>query len=300
MEKLKLYITVGLPASGKTTWAKEMQTKDPTIVRVNKDDMRSMLHNSKWSKNNEKQVIITRNMIVGTSLSDGRSVIVDDTNLHPKHLESLSNIAKKNNAEVIVKDFTDIPLQTCIKRDSNRVNSVGKKNIMRMYNSFIKKESSPLKPVVYKKELPYCFIFDLDGTLAHINNRSPYDGKSCSSDKVNESIRALFQIIKDPNETLSALRWSSVNRKVIILSGRSDNSIEETKEWLNKHDLNYDELHMREEGDARKDSIVKKEMFDKYIKNKYNVVFIVDDRDQVVDLWRSMGITCLQCNYGDF
>lgn len=57
---------------------------------------------------------------------------------------------------------------------------------------------------------------------------------------------------------------------------------------------------MRKSGDMRKDSIVKREMFDEHIRGRYNVNFVLDDRNQVVELWRSMGLTCLQVADGDF
>ena len=46
---------------------------------------------------------------------------------------------------------------------------------------------------------------------------------------------------------------------------------------------------------------IKKEIVDEHIKGKYFVKFVLDDRDQVVDMWRKeMGYACLQVNYGDF
>ena len=57
---------------------------------------------------------------------------------------------------------------------------------------------------------------------------------------------------------------------------------------------------MRKNGYNKKDSIVKKEIFDEYIKDKYYVEFILDDRNQVVDMWREMGLTCLQVAEGNF
>jgi len=77
-------------------------------------------------------------------------------------------------------------------------------------------------------------------------------------------------------------------------------AISQTMDWLIENEVDFDELHMRNPGDQRKDSVVKREMFDEFIKDKYNVLFVVDDRDQVVEMWRSMGLTCLQVNYGDF
>ena len=92
-----------------------------------------MLDNSKWSKQNEKFVILTRDSMALSALDNGWNVIIDDTNLHPKHELHLKELAKFKNAEFEIKDFTDVPLDVCIERDLKRVNSVGKKLIGEMY-----------------------------------------------------------------------------------------------------------------------------------------------------------------------
>jgi hypothetical protein len=57
---------------------------------------------------------------------------------------------------------------------------------------------------------------------------------------------------------------------------------------------------MRKKGDFRKDSVVKKEIYEKYIKDNFNILFCLDDRNQVVNMWREIGIKCLQVQDGDF
>jgi hypothetical protein len=57
---------------------------------------------------------------------------------------------------------------------------------------------------------------------------------------------------------------------------------------------------MRDKGNNEKDSIVKRNMFEKYIRGKYFIEYVLDDRNQVVEMWRSMGLTCLQVADGDF
>lgn len=280
---MKLTITKGLPASGKTTWAKQQNAK-----RVNRDDLRKMIDDGKWSKENEKFIVKLEQDIVMAYLGGQYDVIVDDTNLSPKNEEMWRVYAEQFKAEFEVKDFTGVSLSECINRDKNRTNSVGEKVIMRMYNSFLRPKEKPLNPLVFDSELPYCVIFDLDGTLAKIGDRSPYDGKSCAVDLVNESVRELFW------------KMTVEGTKGIIFSGRNGDSRQETMEWLKLNEINFDELHMREIGDSRKDAIIKEEMFDKFIRDKYNVVMVVDDRKQVVDMWRSLGLTCLQVNEGDF
>lgn len=57
---------------------------------------------------------------------------------------------------------------------------------------------------------------------------------------------------------------------------------------------------MRKTGDYRKDCIVKEEIYRKDIEPIYDILFCVDDRKQVVDAWRELGLTCLQCAEGNF
>ena len=57
---------------------------------------------------------------------------------------------------------------------------------------------------------------------------------------------------------------------------------------------------MRKTGDNRKDCIVKRELFDAHIKDKYYIDFILDDRNQVVNMWRELGFTVMQVADGNF
>jgi len=276
----KVIITKGLPGSGKSTWAKKLIDKNPNqYKRINKDDLRAMLDNSKHSKDAEKFVLKIRNQIMLMALEEGKHVIIDDTNLHPKHERTIRELTK-GIAEVIIQDFTDVELEVCIKRDLNRLNSVGEKVIRQMYNDFLapKPEETVVDP-----HLPHAIICDLDGTLALLNGRSPYDASTCENDILNSVVASL---IKD--------------KLVLLVSGREDKYREQTINFLGKHQINYEKLMMRETGDFRKDSIIKKEMFDTQIRGFYNIDFVLDDRNQVVEMWRQLGLTCLQVAEGDF
>lgn len=137
-------LTKGLPASGKTTWAREQQKKNPNLVRVNKDDLRAMLNDGMWSRGNEKFVLKVRDFIVEESLKDGKSVIVDDTNLHSKHKNRMWEIASKYNAVVQVKSFMDVTPQECVRRDALRPNPVGKTVIYSMVEGFFTNDISEI------------------------------------------------------------------------------------------------------------------------------------------------------------
>jgi hypothetical protein len=84
------------------------------------------------------------------------------------------------------------------------------------------------------------------------------------------------------------------------VSGRTDDCQPQTEKWLQQYEVNYASLYMRKTGDMRKDSIMKDEIYRQHIEGKYNVKFVLDDRQQVVDMWRGLGLTVFQVDEGDF
>jgi len=92
--------------------------------------------------------------------------------------------------------------------------------------------------------------------------------------------------------------------RLIIFSGRDGKYKEETELWLEEHNIEYDELHMREEDDSRKDSIIKKELYEEHVKGKYRVLGIFDDRPQVRRMWIEEGLFVFSCyqdpNFANF
>lgn len=248
-----------------------------------------MLDHGQWSKENEKFILSTRDGLIHHSLLKGYSVIVDDTNFAPKHEETLKAIAAKHEAEFVIKDFTDVPLEECLVRNHYRTPSVESKVIHDMYDRYLKPK---IKPIEQDENLPLAVQFDLDGTLALYDN--PNNIKSLNYDR-----EFLYDRLNEPVfEALQA--YKEAGYKIIIASGRNGEFEEVTKQWLAKHYIEPDLFIMRMVGDKRKDYIVKKEMFKEHIAPKYNVRVVYDDRDQVVDLWRSMGLTCFQVAPGSF
>lgn len=281
----KIILLKGLPASGKSTWAKSQITPGGKVKRVNKDDLRAMIDNSNHSKPNESFILSVRDFIVEEAVKDGYTIIVDDTNLVPKHEERMRELAKKYNAEFTIKSFLDVPLEECIARDAKRENPVGETVIRDMYTTWCK------KPVVNKIEqnssLPHAIICDLDGTLALLNGRNPYDASMCMNDLVNENVVNIVKRLDLP---------------VVFVSGRDAKYRVPTLFWLDRvfPEIPSKTLFMRPEGDSRKDSIIKQEIFESQIKDKWFIEAVFDDRNQVVEMWRSIGLTCFQVALGDF
>jgi len=309
----KLSIFRGLPASGKSTEAKRrVKESNYSIVRVNRDDIRTMLHEGIFIAGvTEQDVIFTRDSIIRAALKAGKHVISDDTNLKANVVKELAEIAIKHNAEIEVVDF-NVDVETCIERDSQREGRacVGKDVIMDMYNRFVRGgfPKNPLnnlpkaiKMIPYTPDVtkPSAFIFDIDGTCSEGNGRSMYDYTQVHTDLPHEDVINLAKILYKAGYNL------------IFMSGREDSCYESTAKWLNDH-LNLPNdygngvvgqgipLYMRVTDDRRNDSIVKYELFDEHVRNNYNVLGVFDDRQKVVDMWRKINLRCYQVNYGDF
>lgn len=277
-------MTKGLPGSGKSYWAKErVITSNGTIKRCNKDDLRAMVDCGQWSRENESMIIQIRNMIVAQALRGKKSIIVDDTNFG-QHEKILREIADHYGAEFEIKDFTAVPLEVCLERDLKRENSVGKDVIMKMYDKYLKPEPLEYRHVEGKHPAIIC---DIDGTLAVMGDRSPYDWHRVGIDTVNHAVKSIIDNRAD-------------ECFLIMVSGRDEVCRKETQEWLRDNKIVCDYLFMRPEGNNEKDNIIKERIFRNDIDPKWNVLYVLDDRDKVVKMWRSLGLTCLQVAEGNF
>lgn len=286
-------ITTGLPASGKTTWAKAQLIKHPGMYkRINKDDLRDMLDGGKFSKSNEDFILSVRDSLIEQALLEGKHAIVDDTNLSSKHINRIKELVKafnkkhKDQVQVTVKEF-HVDLETCIDRDSKRAKPVGREVITTMYNQFLKKDKAT-EYMQQDESLPTAIIVDVDGTIAEKGTRSPFNWKAVGNDTPIEHVI----------EVVNAL---SEDYNIILLSGRDSVCRPETKQWLIDNQVQYDLLYMRPEGSREKDTVVKKKLFEDHIKDKYYVKFVMDDRNSVVDMWRNdLKLPCFQVAEGNF
>jgi len=283
---MKVKFLQGLPGSGKTTFAKKFVEKNADWVRVSRDDLRNM-RGKYWLPKQEKMISKFESACIIDALSEEKNVVVDATNFNPKHLTNLKNIIKTEYPGIEFETkFFDVSLEKCIKRDLERPNSVGEKVIRNFYKKYIEEDITIKQDV----SLPHAIICDLDGTLCMHNGRTPYEYDKCDTDLINNTIHQL--LVGRPDNTI-----------IIFMSGREDSCKQKTIDWLflqGGFKSDYYELFMRKTDDFRKDFIIKKELFDQHIKDKYYVEFALDDRNQVVEMWRKLGLTCLQVAEGDF
>lgn len=139
----KLIICRGLPASGKSTWAKQWVLEDPEHrVRINQDDIRLML-GKYWVPSREKLVQEIQFDAIIEALSREFDVVIDNTNLNNKVLDQFNRLIKTfEDYKIEYKDFFDTPLSVCIERDKNRDLQVTEKVIRSFYNNY--KDKYPL------------------------------------------------------------------------------------------------------------------------------------------------------------
>jgi predicted kinase len=320
----KIILTVGIPACGKSTWAKEEVRKDPEgTTRINRDDLRNMMSNYHFCDANEKLVTEASEAILRSALKKGRNVILDETNLTSRNFDKICDIVKELNISAMVMDKAFyVDLDEALLRNSKRegTGKIPEDVIHKMWKTSGGKQHKFYKPKVevfqpedkdtsitgpvYDADLPDAIICDLDGTWALFNSigksgkatikhpfahtRSPYDASKSDQDDINEPVREIVEAFYNKGV------------KVIFCSGREDCYRPQTEIHIKKYSKIDYKLFMRSTGDQRKDSIIKNELYDKFIKGKYNVKFVLDDRSQVVSLWRSLGLTCLQVADGNF
>jgi predicted kinase len=310
-----------------------------------------MIDAGEWSPTNEKFVVATRDSLLTTLLRKGYNVVIDDTNFDERSCwKAVSELLDRLDIDVTLREQCfPIDLEEAIARDSKREGNarVGAEVITRMWKKHLKGNptalNSPRTEVFYKKvqpelvqdpNLPKAVICDLDGTLALIGDRSPYDASRC--DEVDIPNKPVVEAIK---------AFHRMGYKIIFLSGRDEkdrrpterfiiracpevagrflhNEIDRLKEQfreapsddleaeakllceeLVKIPLGVPEsmLLMRKRGDMRKDTIVKKEIWDAHLAGRYNVLCAIDDRPSVCRMWRyELGLLVMQVHDREF
>lgn len=315
MTNVEIVLTRGLPASGKSTWAKEWVAENSDWrLRINRDDLRHQLFNKyhPLTRMQEDHVTLFEESMVEAAIKAKVSVVVDATHLKASYVKRWYDIGNRLGVPVNVQDF-DTDVEACVFRDRTRMvkgeRFVGEEVIRDMYRRFFNKGKLPkLSPnivvelsgraYVRNRELPKAVWVDLDGTLAERVHdlapqpvRGPFDEARVGEDAVIEHIADLVRLLhKD-------------GYKIVIMSGRSTLCQEESERWLIENDIPYDDIFMRDPvlHKNTKDSVVKEDLFWSKVAPKYDIEFALDDRQQVVDHTREiLNIPVLQVAPGNF
>jgi predicted kinase len=317
---MKAILTIGVSGSGKSTWVKNNLSPEE-FININRDNIRAMflqeikvikcLEDFSWDLWNFTEYEKYVSQIVDQSILLAKeydvNIVISDTNLNRKYRGDLIVKLQDLGFDVEYAVF-DVDYDTCVARDLLRKNPVGSRVIAKQWKQWLEfKATDSFNRVKYgeiTRHVPYkipedknakqAIIVDLDGTAAHMVDRKPFDWDKVSSDE------------PDPMMQFIVGNWQRMNdvdgRVVIFLSGRDGVCEEDTRKWIIEHFPNTDFeyrneqfpnnsfLYMRNAGDTRKDTVVKYEMFQEHIADRYNIVSVFDDRPSVVNMWNDLGL----------
>lgn len=296
----KLIILQGPPACGKSTWVKEylgsITAEDRAqVVVVSRDEIRKST-GTYWVPSREDYITELEDAAMHNAFHHGLTVINDATNLNPKTVAHLKDIAAQHDVEVVFVPLY-IPFKEAVARDKKRGEEGGLEVTEKVIKGFYQRyfperltdelynDHRVLEPVQQMKE--DAIICDLDGTVAlHTSGRNPFDYERCGEDT------PCWPMV----HTLRRLADGGTN--IIFVSGRKDvgGCREKTRGWLNLNVMGTRpfDLILREPGDNRHGDIFKKEVYETQIKGKYNIIHVFEDSTKCVKMYRELGLQCSQ------
>ncbi|PVB20838.1 AAA family ATPase [Mycobacteroides abscessus] len=297
----------GYCASGKSTRAREI-SKELGGVVVNRDLIRLQLLGTYWTGRSEDEyrVTLSEESQVKALMEAGIPTVIDATHLAPTNLRRWARMATRYGWDFTVEDVKT-PVDVCLERLRRR--NLESDRIIEASVLFNQAKRYPIDrwPVVEKREfnptpverdntipLPRAVICDIDGTVAEKSGRSPYDYTRVHEDAVHwDIVYLLDQLAADGYE-------------ILFVSGRDDTCSQGTLDWLTQTGLDY-RLFMRDTvadvdecGGKLPDYEVKYRLFNWHIRNKWRVDYVIDDRRQVIDMWRGIGLRVLDVAGNDF
>ncbi|MBB3752438.1 putative kinase [Mycolicibacterium sp. BK634] len=292
----------GISGSGKSTRAREIADSTDAVV-VNRDYLRKQLL-GEWftgEKVDEDRVTIAEDAQVRALLKSGVNVVVDATHLQTSFLKKWARLASRLGADFEVVDV-EADVEECKRRVYERwSNAMGTDSarfieanvIDQQAKRFAKRQpvaaDPPLtiKPAPEWDGRPLAVLYDLDGTAAIHQGRSPYDYTRVREDAPNNHLCHL----------LWAIKVAHPDAKFIACSGRDDTCRDDSTWWLDRYDFPLNQLLMRDteadkdsHGNKLRDVEVKYRLYNENIRDVYDVMAVFDDRLQVAELWHELGL----------
>lgn len=260
-------------------------------MRVNKDLLRDMLHFGVWSYKSEKLVNKTEQMLAQSLLEQGKNVVVDDCNF--LHIEKWKEFLKYHNVHIEVEEI-NTSVEDCVLRDAERGRQGGRTvgysviRGMAMYTGLVDGEY---------------IISDLDGTLADNAWRARQldisEGQTGKKDWhafhmgiPQDELRA------DVWERIQAMQAEFPDAKLILVSARNEQYRQITVDWLKEKNIDHYALFMREDADKRPDTMVKRDILNRYFKDKSRILGVFDDRPSVIRMWQEEGLNVIDVGDG--
>lgn len=309
----QVIIMIGPSGSGKTTKAIELQKKrNKTFQIVSRDFIRKLLNRNIYFNGLDFENVVNsiEENLVKNFIRNQISFIWDNCHLTKASIEDCVKLIRKLDSEYSIDlVIMDVTLAECKQRNSMRIEGKVPEDILENQFDKYKKNfnvywealniENKFEKYIPDSLAPESIIVDLDGTLSHPNGRGWFDYKDIIFDLADKEVARTLFLYKERGF------------KILIVTARENktfdgpifnciNTLELTELWLKENKIPYDKIFIREEFDIRKDHEVKIEIFNKYIRNNYNVQLVLEDRDSVVELWRDLGIKCYQVQNGNY
>lgn len=228
---------------------------------------------------------------IQAAVSAGLDVVVDDTNLHEAAFKRLIQRFPHCNFLHVVLSCT---IEEAKVRNSTRARQVPPETIDHQF-ACLQKLQPHLSSLIRKRK-PFFYnnpafekavVVDMDGTLALLNGRNPYDSDNVRADTVNKPVLE------------AVLAMKAQGHSIVICTGRKAEALQGTVEWLQKANVPFSKLYIRNPSDSRPDYVVKEEMWKDIVRSFY-IAAMFDDRDSVVRHARLAGFMVFQVNEGNF
>lgn len=291
----KLYLMVGPPGSGKSTYSRHLVSSGAIYVN---QDLQGKDHIN----------------LFNVAVANDMDIVVDRMGFSKGQRNRYLDPAKARGYEteiIVIHQPYKVCYERCVARkdhatikDSSTA-SAALNTFFTKYERVTDDEANVIKRVFPEGDKPSAVICDLDGTLCDVSHRRHFVRRP---EGVKKDWQGFFKGMVDdkPNKWCGDLLHAmhKAGQQIVFCSGRPDNWRKETTEWLQKYGFfNFGHdfyLYMRPRGDSRDDTIIKEIILDFELLTRFTPYFMIDDRKRVVDMWRSRGYTCLACADGDF
>jgi adenylate kinase family enzyme len=304
----ELLMLVGPPGGGKSTWAKQ-HIQNSKYVYINQDVL-GKGHLEVFTK----------------AVEDHQNIIVDRMNFNKSQRNRYLELVNKANYKTSIMIF-HLPYDECLTRCKTRkqhptitTDEEADKAVCSFFRNYERVSDDEADSVIRMgwvgNSTEDVIIADLDGTLANVEHRrhlvQKYNTNTNSSNQdmidgsnFKPNWKKFFEnMVHDPVNAWckDILYHMSESKRIVYVTGRPADYRDQTETWLSYNGCYFpgSQLFMRLSGDSRKDEIVKEIILDFEIKTRYGVYFVIDDRTQVVNMWRKHGYVALQCDRGDF
>ncbi len=122
---------IGIPGSGKTTLAKKIEVKG--YCYINADSIREELYGSAAEQGDKEHVFNIFFERLDALMSEGKDVVIDNTNLNPKQRKPILQRAERFGYSDVQLWLLDVPLDLCLARNKSRDREVPEDIVANMF-----------------------------------------------------------------------------------------------------------------------------------------------------------------------